>query len=123
MREIAFKMNGKRIGVVIRNSPDVDLKVVEAMRMGVGLTLRDIEVYLFFLGDGLGALRERSANSTEQPVYLKHLETLVELGQNLVVENESMGAGERLCGTWDPMMWSRDAIFRFLTRCDGVIFV
>ena len=45
-------MNGKRIGILIRNSPERDLKVVEAMRMGVGLTIRDIEIYLFFLGDG-----------------------------------------------------------------------
>ncbi len=123
MRGIVFEMKGKKIGVVIRNSPDADLRAVEAMRMGVGLTLRDIEVYLFFLEDGLKALREKPVKRGDEPVYQKHLETLVELKQNLVVENESMEECECLCKTWNPMIWSRDAIFQFLTRCDGVVFV
>ncbi len=116
-------MSNKKLGIIIRNSPYDNLKVVEAMRLGVGLTLRDIQVYLFFLEDGLIALKEVSMDRDNEPVFVKHLKTLVELGQTLVAEHESIGANENLSKTLDPGLWKRDAIFMFLTQCDGAVVV
>jgi sulfur relay (sulfurtransferase) DsrF/TusC family protein len=116
-------MSDKKFGILIRNSPYQNIKVVEAMRLGVGLTIRDIQVYLFFLEDGLIALREESIDSEDEPLFIKHLKTLVELGQTLVAESESKTKSENFYKALAPELWNRGNIFSFLTQCDGVVFV
>lgn len=116
-------MNNKKISVLIQKSPYHDLKAVEVMRMSVGLTLRDIEVYLFFLDAGLDALIEDSLERAEEAGFRKHLEMFIELGQTLVVETESIEASGNLPMAFDPMIWNRDAIISFVAQSDGVVIV
>jgi hypothetical protein len=116
-------MTNKKISVLIQKSPYQDLKAVEAMRMSVGLTLRNIEVYLFFLEDGLDALIEDSLERAEEAGFRKHLEVFIELGQTLVVETESIEASGNLSMAFDPMIWNRDAIISFVAQSDGVVIV
>lgn len=116
-------MNNKKISVLIQKSPYQDLMAVEAMRMSVGFTLRDIEVYLFFLEDGLDALIEDSLERAEEAGFRRHLEMFIELGQTLVVEAESIEASGNLSMAFDPMIWNRDAIISFVTQSDGVVIV
>ena len=116
-------MNDKKFGILIRNSPYQNIQVVEAMQLGVGLTIRDIQVYLFFLEEGLIALREESIDSEDEPPFIKHLKTLVELGQTLVAESESKTQSQNFYKALAPELWNRGHIFSFLTQCDGVVFV
>jgi sulfur relay (sulfurtransferase) DsrF/TusC family protein len=116
-------MNNKKISVLIRKSPYHEFKAIEAMRMSVGLTLRDIKVFLVFIEDGLDALLEDSLERAEDADIRKHLEMFIELGQTLVVERESMEASGNLSVTFDPVIWDRDAILLFPTQCDGVVIV
>lgn len=123
MKDNFFEMNNKKISVLIQKSPYQDLKAVEAMRMSVGLTLRDIEVYLFFLEDGLDALIENYLERAEEEGFRKHLEMFIELGQTLVVETESIEASGNLAIAFDPMIWNRDTIISFVAQSDGVVIV
>lgn len=123
MKDNFFEMNNKKISVLIQKSPYQDLKAVEAMRMSVGLTLRDIEVYLFFLEDGLDALIEDYLERAEEEGFRKHLEMFIELGQTLVVETESIEASGNLSMAFDPMIWNRDTIISFVAQSDGVVIV
>ncbi len=49
-------MADKKIGLIIRKSPYTSLEAVEAMRMGVGLTMRTIEVYVLLLEGSVRAV-------------------------------------------------------------------
>ena len=91
--------------------------------MGVGLTLRDIEVYVFFLEEGIEALIKETEKLAEEPDFLKHLTTLAELKQTLVVASEF---SDRVKGQ-DPIVetetWEKESIFHFIARCSGVVSV
>ena len=117
-------MAEKKIGLIIRKSPYTSLEAVEAMRMGVGLTIRNIEVYVFLLEDGLKALgKNGSEKKSDEMMFKKHLETLNELGQTIVAEGRPEKIDEEFYRKLNPDIWSRDRIFNFITRCDGVVVV
>ena len=117
-------MAEKKIGLIIRKSPYTSLEAVEAMRMGVGLTIRNIEVYVFLLEDGLKALEKIGAEKkSAEFIFKKHLETLNELGQTLVAESRPEKIDEEFYRKLNPDIWSRDRIFNFIARCDGVVVV
>lgn len=116
-------MSDKKFGILIRNSPYNNLRVVEAMRLGLGLTTRDIQVHLFFLEAGLIALKEAFSDQEDEPIFLKHLKMLAELEQTLVAEADSVAGDENSSKTLGIVQWKRSDVFMFLTQCDGVVFV
>ena len=91
--------------------------------MGVGLTLRDIEVYVFFLEEGVEALIKRTEELTEEPDFLKHLTTLVELKQTLVMGSDSADPIKDLDLIVETETWKKESIFQFIAQCNGVVSV
>ena len=116
-------MKNKKIAIIIRKSPFHDVRAAEAMRIGVGLTLRDIGVYVFFLEEGIEALIKGTEGLTEEPDFLKHLTTLVELKQTLVMGSESVDSIKDLHLIVKPETWEKASIFQFITHCSGVVSV
>ena len=93
------------------------------MRLGLGLTTRDIQVHLFFLEAGLIALKEAFRDREDEPIFIKHLKTLAELEQTLVVEADSVAVDERSIKSLGIVQWKRSEILTFLAQCDGMVFV
>jgi hypothetical protein len=114
-------MKGKMVSVIITASPFDNPKATEAMRMGVGLTLRIPLVHLILLGDGLDVLQCHNAEKGHDADIIKHLTSFIELGLPVIVEKESMESRQGLLADWDLQIWSRDRITELITQCDGVV--
>jgi sulfur relay (sulfurtransferase) DsrF/TusC family protein len=76
--------------VLISQSPLKTLRVAEALRMSVGLTLCDDAVQVVFVDDGVYALVGADPARVGMPEYARHVETLGQLGHRLVAERESL---------------------------------
>lgn len=80
----------KTTTVIISQSPLKSLRVAEALRMSVGLTLCNDAVQVLFVDDGVYALLETDPEKVGMPDYSRHIETLKQLGHNLFSERESL---------------------------------
>lgn len=80
----------KKATVIVRKSPFNTLRNSEALRMGVGLTLRDNEVMVVFIDDGVHLLRQTSPSLIGSPEVRKHIEAIHALGHKLIAERESL---------------------------------
>ncbi len=116
-------MKNDNFVIVIRKSPYHDLRAEEALRLGLGLTLRDIEVNVVFLGEGVEAFHKVSPQSPVPAPFRKHLETLAEIGQTLIVERGSLEAAGNLFETPVPLMWEKEAVLRLIAECGGAVIV
>jgi sulfur relay (sulfurtransferase) DsrF/TusC family protein len=116
-------MAGKRVGVLIRRSPLKQVEAAEALRMALGLTLRDDDIYVFLVDDALEIfLKTDLQNSVREDVY-RPIETLIELKQTVIMEKESVERSEDLDYPDAFESWARDKIMRFLAECDVTIVV
>jgi len=82
----------KRVSVVIRRAPIGTVRTAEALRMSVGLTLGDNAVRVVFAGDGVYALLPTAPETVGAQELAKPIETLRQLGHELVAERESLAA-------------------------------
>jgi sulfur relay (sulfurtransferase) DsrF/TusC family protein len=80
----------KTISVLLRKVPFDTVRDVEALRMSLGLTLRDDRVQVLFLEDGVYTLLNTSPEAIGSPPLARHLETLLDLDCPLLVEKESL---------------------------------
>jgi len=80
----------KTTTVIISQSPLKTLRVAEALRMGVGLTLCGDKVQVLFMGDGIYSLLHTKPQDVGMPEYLRHIETLRQLRHRILVERESI---------------------------------
>lgn len=80
----------KTISVLLRKVPLDTVRNAEALRMSLGLTLRDDRVQVIFLEDGVYTLLNTSPEAIGAPPMARHLETLQGLDCPLVVEKESL---------------------------------
>lgn len=80
----------KTTTVIISQSPLKTLRVAEALRMSVGLTLCDDTVQVLFVGDGVYTLLQTDPTHVGLPEYSRHVEALQELGHKLFAERESL---------------------------------
>ncbi len=58
--------------------------------MSVGLTLCDDAVNVLLIGDGVYALLDTEPSLVGMPEYVRHIETLSELGHRIYAERESI---------------------------------
>ncbi|MEE9611472.1 MAG: DsrE family protein [Desulfatiglandales bacterium] len=116
-------MTAKKVGVLIRRSPLREAEAAEALRMAVGLTLRDNDMYVFFVDEALETFSQRDSHDIAPGDINRHIDTLIEFDQTIVMEKESM---EDL-GDFNPpdslASWTRESIVRFLGECDFAIVV
>ncbi len=80
----------KTTTVIISQSPLKTLRVAEALRMSVGLTLCGDAVQVLFMGDGVYTLLDTEPGKVGMPEYARHLETLKQLRHRLFAERESL---------------------------------
>ncbi len=111
----------RRIGVLVRANPAASLEAKEAIRLCVGLLLRNPDVHLFLSGESLKPFQSGEGQSDQAPEFLKHLSAFVEMGHTVVVEREAL---ETLKGFASPLefrVWSREEIIDFLTQCHELV--
>lgn len=90
-RSLNWTMEQKKtISVLLRKAPFDTVRNAEALRMSLGLTLRDDRIQIIFLEDGVYTLLKTSPEAIGSPSLARHLETLQGLDCPLVVEKESL---------------------------------
>ncbi len=81
---------GKRVAVIVRNTPFNSERNSEALRMTVGLTTGDHEITVLFLDDGVLSLRRLDPALISADDANKHLDACRVLGVRLVAEEEAL---------------------------------
>ena len=111
----------KTTSVIISLSPLKTLRVAEALRMSVGLTLCGDRVQVLFMADGVYALLNTKPGKIGMPEYSRHIETLKQLNHRLFVEQEALD--ERTINEIRPEaeIVSRADLARLLLASDCVI--
>lgn len=81
---------GKRVAVVIRNSPFNTLKSVEAFRMGIGLTLEGNQVDLLLMEAGVFNALPSVSTHIKRPDMNQFIDTLELCGIAVYLESEAL---------------------------------
>jgi predicted peroxiredoxin len=113
----------KTVAVVIACSPWEDYRASEAMRMALGLTLRNPEVHLFLLERGVTDLERRQAEGVSGADFVRHLMSFLELGCPVIAEEEALNTVAGFALDDRIRIWRRDAIVRFVSRCQAVVLL
>lgn len=111
----------KRVTTVIRQSPFNSLMTAEALRMSLGLTLADNEVKVVFVEEAVYLLEALATEEMGYPDLKRHVETLKEMGCELIAEKESLQ--ERGLGGQSDLVdiRDRDEIHEIIQQSDRVI--
>lgn len=97
------------------------VRVFEALRMGVGLTLCNDAVQVLFIDDGVYAFLGTESKKVAMPEYVRHIETLKQLGHRIYAERESLSERGIDRPAFDPDIIPRSEVPGLLLDCDGVI--
>ena len=81
---------GKRVAVIVRDTPFNSERNSEALRLTVGLTTGDHELTVLFLDDGVLSLRALEPALIGADDANKHLDACRMLGVRLVAEEEAL---------------------------------
>lgn len=111
----------KTTTIIISQPPLKTLRVSEALRMGVGLTLCNDAVQILFMGDGVYALLQTEPDRISMPEYTRHIETLKQLGHRIFAERESLDDRRIDRPAYDPEIVTREQAAELLLGSDGVI--
>lgn len=114
-------MSKKQVSVVVRSVPISTVRVAEALRMSVGLTLSGNAVRVVFAGDGVYALLPTAPETVGSQELAKPIETLLRLGHELVAERESLEAREIGPPAYEATQRTRAEIAVLLAESDVVI--
>jgi len=112
---------GDNIAIMMRRSPFSSVRVFEALRSCVGLSMGDNPLTMVFVEDGVYALSAKGKPVLEGFDWNKHLEMLKELEFELVVDKES--ADERGVSEFnhEPLVKTRAEIAGILKDAKAVI--
>ncbi len=110
----------KTTTIIISQSPLKTLRVSEALRMGVGLTLCGDAVQVLFIGEGVYSLLQTSPQELGMPEYLRHVETLRQLHHRIMYEHES-ATERRVEVSVEAEPLSREEAARVLLESDCVV--
>ncbi len=116
-----MKPNSKKVAVLIAGSPHLDHMAHETVRMTVGLTLRNPDVYLFLLGRATEGLQWPEDRTGHEPPFGGHLSALLDLGCPVILEKEALQRNGDLPRDAQIQIWSREEIILFLSRCQAVV--
>ncbi len=111
----------KKVTTIIRRSPFNSVVTSEALRMSLGLTLANNKVAVIFIGNGVYLLVTSGSQEAVYPEMKRHIETLRELGCELIAETESLEERGFSAGQIDVKKMSRVEIGQFLMESDRVI--
>ncbi|MCS4542202.1 MAG: DsrE family protein [Euryarchaeota archaeon] len=119
----------KNIAVIIRSTPLNNVKSLEAIRSGLGLTFYDDKVIIIFLDDGVWSATELNPEAIKPDVILtkdaRHLkgniETFMAMNGRLIVDKESAEARGIKKFIKEAEIMTREEIFKIITECDVVI--
>ncbi len=111
----------KKITVIVRNLPMNTRRNAEALRMSVGLTLREDKVTVIFLDDGVYSATQTKPELINLKPLTKEFEVLSMLKCTLLVDRLSMEKRgiSNLLGNVMPVQ--RDEIVKTITESDIVI--
>lgn len=105
----------KGISVIVRESPLNSVKNSEALRMALSLTLKEHQVRVLFVEDGVYTLLPLSAPRVGFTDMDQYLESLVELQVPLIAEREAVEARGLKGLRYDPTLADRETILSSLT--------
>ena len=89
--------------------------------MGVGLTLCNDAVQVLFIDDGVFAFLQTAPDKVAMPEYVRHIETLKQLGHRICAERESLSERGIERPAHEPELVCRSDVPGLLLDCDGVI--
>ena len=110
-----------KIVTVIRRSPFNSVVALEALRMSLGLTLSDNKVTVVFIEDGVYLVVSPATEAIGYPDVKKHIETLNEVGCDLIAEKESLEERGLLDQKVGVKIIERREIDRIIEQSDRVI--
>lgn len=116
-----MKPTEKKVAVVISGSPRQEDEAHEIVRMAIGLTLRNPEVYLFLLGGAMRGLEYVEGPSGLESPFRGHLSAFLDLGCPVIVEKEALTPPADLPSDAKIQAWSREEIVLFVSRCQAVV--
>lgn len=111
----------KKVAVIIRGSPLNSTRNGEALRMALGLTLRENQVSVFFVEDGVYTLLPISSQAVGFWDFKQFLDSLKELSVPLIVEKEAAETRGLANLETGPQLLPRQEIFNQLAQCWSVI--
>ena len=112
---------GDNLAIMIRRSPFNSVRVHEALRSCVGLSMGDAPLTMVFVEDGIYALSAKGKPVIEGFDWNKHLEMLKELEFDLIVDKQSADERGITAFTNEPLLKSRDEIAAVLKDAKAVI--
>ena len=112
---------GENLAIMMRRSPFNSVRIHEALRSCVGLSMGDSPLTMVFVEDGVYALSAKGKPVIAGFDWNKHLEMLKELEFDLIVDKQS--ADERGITEFnhEPLVKSRDEIAAILKDAKAVI--
>lgn len=112
---------GDNLAIMMRRSPFNSVRIHEALRSCVGLSMGDDPLTMVFVEDGVYALSAKGKPVIAGFDWNKHLEMLKELEFDLIVDKQS--ADERGITEFnhEPLLKSRDEIAAILKDAKAVI--
>jgi sulfur relay (sulfurtransferase) DsrF/TusC family protein len=111
----------KKVTTVLRRSPFNSVVASEALRMSLGLTLSDNTVTVVFVEDAVYILVSPDTEAIRYPDVKRHIETLKEMGCQLIAEKESLKKRGLLDRKLDVNICSRREIDQIIEQSDRVI--
>lgn len=116
-------MAAKKVAILIKRSPGEQEVIKEALRMAVGLTLRDNEVNIFFINKGCKGGSKIFLEEIGAPDIKRHITTLFELGQTIAIEDETMECHSELDYQGQLIKLKQEDILSYMTLCNVTIVV
>src|SRR4030066_402560 len=111
----------KKISVIIRNLPFNTRKNAEALRMSVGLTLREDKVTVIFMDDGVYSAAPANPELIGAPTLKKEFEALPMMKCTMLANKPSMEKRGVIKLVSNVKAVERDEIVRPITVSDVVI--
>jgi len=112
---------GEHIAIMMRHSPFSTVRIHEALRSCVGLSMGDSPLVMVFVEDGAYTLSTKAKPVFEGFDWNKHLEMLKELEFDLVVDKESADERGIKEFKYEPLVKTRAEIATVLKEAKAVI--
>jgi sulfur relay (sulfurtransferase) DsrF/TusC family protein len=111
----------KKITVIVKNLPLNTRRNAEALRMSVGLTLREDKVTVVFMDDGVYSAAPAVPELIGAPTLKKEFEALTMMKCTMLADNPSLEKREIKNLVPNVKPEDRDEIVRIITGSDIVI--
>jgi hypothetical protein len=118
-----MKANHKKIAVLMGGCGGANGKAAEAMRMTVGLTLRNPGVHLLLVDGGTKLLQGKDLTAGPESSFIQHFNAYLDMGCPVAVEDTNGGDQKILLEGSGMEAWERQELIRFITESDLAILL